>query len=110
MNGSIIRYILGLVIRIECLLLLVPCFVGFLYDEPERYSYMFVAIICFVVGTVLTIVKPKENVFHLKEGCVTTALSIWRGTISTYRGNEFFYRCDVRNGFRFYNHRSEYSE
>ncbi|MBQ1901874.1 MAG: TrkH family potassium uptake protein [Lachnospiraceae bacterium] len=75
MNGSIIRYILGLVIRIECLLLLVPCFVGFLYDEPERYSYMFVAIICFVVGTVLTIVKPKENVFHLKEGCVTTALS-----------------------------------
>lgn len=75
MNGSIIRYILGLVIRIESLLLLVPCLVGFLYDEPEAFSYMFVAIICFVVGTLLTVSKPKATVFHLKEGCVTTALS-----------------------------------
>lgn len=75
MNGSIIRYILGLVIRIEGVLLLVPCLVGLLYNEPEAMSYFFVAIICFIVGTILTLRKPKETVFYLKEGCITTALS-----------------------------------
>lgn len=75
MNRSIIRYILGCVLKIEALLLLLPCIVAVIYQENEGVYYLAVAAICGGIGLLMTYKKPKDYVFFLKEGCVATALS-----------------------------------
>lgn len=75
MNTSIIRYILGHVIRIEGFFLLVPCMIALIYQESEGFTYLVVAIIYILLGSLITRKKPKNNVFYLKEGCITTVLS-----------------------------------
>ncbi len=75
MNKSMVRYILGQVLRIEGLLMLLPCIVAVIYQEEEGFVILGVAALCFFLGTAATIRKPKSQVFYLKEGCVATALS-----------------------------------
>ena len=75
MNGPIIRYILGQVMRIEGALLLLPLLVSVIYQEQQGFAYLLVAALAFFLGTALTLKKPEETVFYLKEGCVSTALS-----------------------------------
>lgn len=75
MNGSIIRRILGYVLVLEGALLLLPCFVAICYKEHQGVYYLAVAFGTALVGALLAIKKPKNNVFYLKEGCVATALS-----------------------------------
>lgn len=75
MNGSIIRYILGNVLKLEAAVLMLPAITSLFYAEKEGMAYISVAFICLVLGTLMTVKKPKSNVFYLKEGCITTALS-----------------------------------
>lgn len=75
MNGSIIRYILGYVLKIEGFLMTLPCIVSVMYKEGEGLWYMAVALACLVLGFILTIKKPTNTVFYLKDGCAITALS-----------------------------------
>lgn len=75
MNNSIIRYVLGQVMRIEGLLLLLPCFTAVYYHESQGWYFLLTAAICTIAGFLLTIRKPKSTVFYLKEGCIATALS-----------------------------------
>ncbi|MCR4740237.1 MAG: TrkH family potassium uptake protein [Lachnospiraceae bacterium] len=75
MNGSVIRYLLGQVIKIEGLLLLLPCITGFIYHEQLAYYYIGIAIASFAIGVLLTVKKPGNQVFYLKEGCLITSLS-----------------------------------
>ena len=75
MNLSIIRYILGHVLRIEGILMILPCIVGLLYQETEGFSYFMIAILTFVFGLLLKKKKPENHIFYLKEGCAATALS-----------------------------------
>lgn len=75
MNGSIVRYIVGGVLKIEAAFLLLPMIVALIYREQGWYYFLITAVIGAVVGTLLTIVKPKNDVFYLKEGCAATGLS-----------------------------------
>ena len=75
MNTSMIRYILGHVLKIEAILLLLPCLTAVYYQEIQGVYYLLTAAICIVLGFLMTLRKPKNNVFYLKEGCVATALS-----------------------------------
>ena len=75
MNLSIIRYILGHVLRIEALLMLLPCLVAVIYQEPQGIVYFGTVIVTFLFGFLLSMRKPKNSVFFLKEGCVATSLS-----------------------------------
>lgn len=75
MNSSMIRLILGHVLKIEALLLLLPCLTAAIYQEREGLCYLGVAGLCLVFGFLMTIRKPVNHVFYLKEGCVATALS-----------------------------------
>lgn len=75
MNGSIIRYILGTLLKTESLLLLLPCLVAVIYREPEGWQYLMVAALCGILGILMTLRKPENHVFYLKEGCVATSLS-----------------------------------
>lgn len=75
MNGSIIRYILGYILKIESALLLLPCLTAVIYQEQEGFAYLGVAAICLLIGVLATLRKPSSFVFYQKEGCVATALS-----------------------------------
>lgn len=74
MNLSIIRFIIGHVLRIEGLLLLFPCLVSVIYQETEGTAYLVIALLTLFIGMLLTRKKPENPVFYLKEGCVATAL------------------------------------
>lgn len=75
MNSSIIRYILGSVLKTEAVLLLLPCIVALIYTEQEGLWYLPVAAGCFALGFLMTRRKPNDSVFYLKEGCIATSLS-----------------------------------
>lgn len=75
MNSSIIRYILGYVLKIEGFLMLLPCVVAVIYREKIGVYFLAVAVPCMILGAAMTHRKPKSTVFYLKEGCVITALS-----------------------------------
>ena len=75
MNTSIIRYILGHVLRIEALLLLLPCLIAVYFHESQGWYYLFTAALCVVLGMLMTWKKPKSSIFYLKEGCIATAMS-----------------------------------
>lgn len=75
MNSSIVRYVLGCVLKIEAVLLIIPMLVGVFYREEETQAFLITIVLCGLTGFLMTIRKPKNNVFYLKEGCVTTALS-----------------------------------
>ncbi len=88
MNTSIVRYILGTVLKIEGALLLLPCLVALIYQEPVGLWYLLFAAVCAGIGFLATFRKPKNNVFYLKEGCAATALS-W--TVLSFFGCLPFY-------------------
>ena len=75
MNNSMIRYILGHVLKIEAVLLLLPCIVALIYREPSGVSFIITAILCGILGIFSSRQKPKSTVFYLKEGCIATAFS-----------------------------------
>lgn len=75
MNNSIVRYILGYVLLVEAVLMLLPCLVAVIYGEKEGFCYLFVAILCGLLGRLMTLKKPNNSIFYLKEGCIATALS-----------------------------------
>lgn len=75
MNTSIIRYILGHVLRIEALLLLLPCLIAVYFRESQGWYYLFTAALCLVLGMLMTWKKPKSSIFYLKEGCIATSMS-----------------------------------
>lgn len=75
MNSSIIRYVLGYVLKMEGILMLLPCLVAVIYQETEGFYFLAVAVLCGLLGILMTHRKPQNHVFYLKEGCVTTALS-----------------------------------
>lgn len=75
MNGAIIVYILGHVLKIEGLLMLPSFLVGLIYREQEGWVYLIVGCVCVVLGSLMSWKRPRNSFFYLKEGCVTTALS-----------------------------------
>ncbi len=75
MNRSIIRYILGQVLKLEGILLLLPCVAALIYQEQQGIVYIIVAAICVIGGWLLSFNKPRSYVFYAKEGFISVALS-----------------------------------
>ena len=78
MNYFMILYLLGWVMNIMSLCLALPVLVGLYFGEAEWKVYALVMLVSLVIGVLLTIKKPKRNVFYAKDGFVTVALS-WIG-------------------------------
>ncbi len=95
MNISIIRFILGTVLKIEAVLFVLPIITALIYGEKEGFAYLLTMLICGVLGIAMTICKPKNNVFYLKEGCVTTALS-WI-LMAAFGGLPFVFSGEIPN-------------
>lgn len=75
MNRAIIRYILGNVLKIEATLMLLPCIVSLIYKEQEGFQFLLVTFVAGIIGILLTLKKPLNHVFYLKEGCIITSFS-----------------------------------
>lgn len=75
MNRAIIRFILGSVLKIEAALMLLPCIVALIYREQEGFSFLLVSFLSGILGIVMTLKKPNNHQFYLKEGCIITSLS-----------------------------------
>ena len=75
MNSSIVRYTLGQVLKIEAVLLTLPCIIAVIYREKTGIYYVIVALMCALLGIGMSLLKPQSNVFYLKEGCIITSLS-----------------------------------
>ena len=75
MNKSIIRYILGMILKTEGFLMTIPCLTALIYGEKQGLVYVIVALACIITGTRVSLKKPANYVLYLKEGCISTALS-----------------------------------
>ena len=75
MNTRIIRFVLSNVLKLEALLLLLPCAVALIYAEKNGIYFLITAAISLAAGFLICPRKPKDTTFYLKEGCVATALS-----------------------------------
>lgn len=75
MNSSMVRVILGHVMKIAGVFLMLPCLVALIYGEKEGFAYLIVGICSFLAGILFTLKKAKDKTIYLKEGCVATSLS-----------------------------------
>lgn len=75
MNSSMVRYILGYVLKIEAGLMLLPMITALIYRESQGVAFIITALICGGLGLIMSWKKPENDVFYFKEGCVSTALS-----------------------------------
>ena len=60
MNYSMVLYILGYMLKFESAFLMLPFLVGLIYSEDTSLSYLVVAVVCLVMGGLLTHKKPTS--------------------------------------------------
>lgn len=75
MNYSIVLYILGCVLKFESAFLVLPALVGLIYREHASVAYLAVAVLCLILGVLLTHKKPRSTNLYTREGFVAVALS-----------------------------------
>ena len=75
MNYAMIFYLLGRVVQVVGSMMVAPFIVSLVYSEKAGWYYLFCGIAMFIVGTLLTIRKPKKTAFYAKDGFVMTSLS-----------------------------------
>ncbi len=70
-----VLYILGYVLKFESAFLLLPAFVGLLYQEKTALAYLLMSAICFLCGVLFMHRKPKSKMLYAREGFAIVALS-----------------------------------
>ena len=74
MNNGMIRFVLSWILRVEGLLMLLPCVIALVYGEKEGWVYLVMAAIAVAVGMLLS-KRPKDIEIYQKEGFVSVGLS-----------------------------------
>lgn len=75
MNYSIVFYIIGWILNIEAAFMTLPCLTALIYRERSGWSFVITIAACLCIGIPLTVKKPTNRVFYLREGFVSTSLS-----------------------------------
>lgn len=75
MNYSMVCYILGKVLKMEGVVMLLPALVGAIYQEKSGWSFLIIAAVCYLLGTLIGLWKCKDKSFYALEGYATVALS-----------------------------------
>lgn len=75
MNYSIVFYIIGWILNIEAAFMLLPGVTALIYRERSGWVFLITIVLCLCIGIPLTFKKPKNRVFYLREGFVTTSVS-----------------------------------
>ena len=74
MNNGMIRFVLSWILRVEGLLMLLPCVIALICREEEGWVYLILAGIEVAVGLLLS-KRPKHMEIYQKEGFVAVGLS-----------------------------------
>lgn len=75
MNFLLILKLIGVVLKTEAILMILPILISFLYASGDGIYFIYTAIPLFILGWALTKIKPSSSVFRSKEGFVTVSLS-----------------------------------
>lgn len=75
MNKRMVAFFVGSVLKIEGLLMLFPLLVSIVYREREWMYIAASAVLCELMGFLLSRTKPKDNSFYTREGIVAVGLS-----------------------------------
>lgn len=75
MNINIVLYFLGWVLKIEGILMALPCGIALIYQEKNGFYFLGVGLFCILAGWLLSRKRPENTVFYAKEGFVAVALS-----------------------------------
>ncbi len=75
MNFLMVIYLLGYILICVGGLMLLPALVAVIYGEACLSSFLITAAISIFLGFIIILKKPKNKIFHLREGYVITALS-----------------------------------
>jgi trk system potassium uptake protein TrkH len=75
MNNSIIVYIIGWILKLEAAFMLLPFATALIYHESAALSFLITMVVCLVIGCLLTIRKPNNKIFYLRDGYVSVSLS-----------------------------------
>ena len=75
MNYSIIRKILGIVIKLLGVLMILPVLCGVIYQEKECLIYLGFSVAYIALGSFLSGQKVENEVFYVKEGFAIVGLS-----------------------------------
>lgn len=77
MNKSIIRFIIGRILKIEALLMIAPVVVSLIYQEDSLYQFSFLIVILalFFIGSLLCRGEVNKRQLYAKEGFIIVSLS-----------------------------------
>ena len=75
MNYPMIRYILSWVLKVEGILMGLPCLTALIYGEREGFRYLFWALLCFALGVAGSFRRPENTEIYRKDGFAAAALS-----------------------------------
>ncbi|MGN1015166.1 MAG: TrkH family potassium uptake protein [Butyricicoccus sp.] len=76
MDYSVVLYIVGWILDLEAVFMLLPAATALIYQEPAGLAFVVSIAICLIIGLPLVLHgRPKNKVFHLREGYVTVSLS-----------------------------------
>ena len=77
MNKSVIKFIIGRILRIEALLMIAPLVVSFIYQEDTLYQFSFLIVIVtlLLIGYLLCRGEVNKRQIYAKEGFIIVSLS-----------------------------------
>lgn len=75
MNIKMIRFIIGVVLKLEGILMAFPVLTGLLYAEEETIVYFFWGLFCVAAGFLISSKKPENMAIYPREGYAAVALS-----------------------------------
>ena len=76
MNYKMVFYILGMILKVEGLLLVAPAAVGGIYRERAGIAYLITALIAYAIGLVLTHLRVDDRQVFAREGFAAVGL-VW---------------------------------
>lgn len=95
MNYRIIFYTLGWVLNFEAIAMIVPALCALIYREDCIYVFALCMAVCFLIGLLLTVKKPKNSSLYSKEGYIIVALC-WIA-ISVFGALPFILSSSIQN-------------
>jgi trk system potassium uptake protein TrkH len=75
MNYPMIVYILGVILKVQALLMCLPALVAFCYGGSDLTAFLITIALAGAGGLICSFRKPKNTVIYAKEGFLVTALS-----------------------------------
>lgn len=76
MNFKVVKYVIGCTLQFEAGFLLLPCLVGFCYQEfLPAVIFLMTALLCLLCGSLLRRNKSERFEFYMREGFASVALS-----------------------------------